>query len=178
MFFADVMHIAFHRCHEHFAFGFACNFFFSIYGLSHATACFITRADFTTCGGTFCLPQNKSPTTFIPSIKGPSMTSKGRGILASLLRCLHWYRWLSLWPTHVQCVFYRQFTPWQIDGAVFFLPLKMVSATCIKWSVASWPDSPYMVQNHVFNGVSASGPISSYSSSMAGLTIPMVMPFW
>ena len=46
----------------------------SIKGTKCATACFITRADFTTCGKNILPWANKSPTTFIPSIKEPSMT--------------------------------------------------------------------------------------------------------
>ena len=47
-------------------------------GSSQATACFITRADLTTCGRNILPEPNRSPTTFIPSINGPSMTCSGR----------------------------------------------------------------------------------------------------
>ena len=50
----------------------------SINGFKCATACFITRADLTTCGKNISPAPNKSPTTFIPSINGPSITSSGR----------------------------------------------------------------------------------------------------
>ena len=47
-------------------------------GSKWRTAVFMTRADFTTCGKNI-LPSPKSfPTTRMPSISGPSMTSKGR----------------------------------------------------------------------------------------------------
>ena len=46
----------------------------SIYGIRCATACFITRADLTTCGKNILPAPNKSPTMFIPSISGPSIT--------------------------------------------------------------------------------------------------------
>ncbi|CSC41264.1 Uncharacterised protein [Vibrio cholerae] len=46
-------------------------------GSRYATACFMTRADFTTCGRNIFPSPNKSPTTFIPSISGPSITSSG-----------------------------------------------------------------------------------------------------
>ena len=50
----------------------------SINGNKYATAFFITRADFTTCGkNIFPLPK-RSPTVFIPAINGPSITSIGR----------------------------------------------------------------------------------------------------
>ncbi len=48
-----------------------------MYGSKYATAFFITRALFTTCGkNIFPLPK-RSPTTFIPVIKFPSITSIG-----------------------------------------------------------------------------------------------------
>ena len=43
----------------------------------YATAFFITRADFTTCGKNILPEPNKSPTTFIPVIKLISITSIG-----------------------------------------------------------------------------------------------------
>ena len=49
----------------------------SIYGNKYATAFFITLADFTTCGKNILPSPNKSPTTFIPSMSGPSMTCSG-----------------------------------------------------------------------------------------------------
>ena len=47
-------------------------------GSRWATAFFITRADFTTCGRNILPAPNRSPTTFMPSISGPSITSSGR----------------------------------------------------------------------------------------------------
>ena len=52
-----------------------------------ATACFMTRADFTTWGkNIFPLPKY-SPTMFIPAINGPSIMAKGEGYvsMASLM---------------------------------------------------------------------------------------------
>ena len=46
-------------------------------GCRYATAFFITRADFTTCGKNILPAPNKSPTTFMPAISGPSMTASG-----------------------------------------------------------------------------------------------------
>ena len=55
------------------------SFSFSINGVRMATLFFITLALLTTCGkNIFPLPK-RSPTTFIPSINGPSITSKGFG---------------------------------------------------------------------------------------------------
>ena len=53
----------------------------SMNGIRWATACFITRADFTTCGRNILPEPNRSPTTFMPSISGPSITASGRGAL-------------------------------------------------------------------------------------------------
>ena len=50
----------------------------SMYGSRYATARFIARALFTTCGRNIFPEPNRSPTIFIPSISGPSMTSSGR----------------------------------------------------------------------------------------------------
>ena len=47
-------------------------------GIKCATACFITRADFTTCGKNILPAPNRSPTTCIPAINGPSMIDKQR----------------------------------------------------------------------------------------------------
>ena len=51
----------------------------SMNGSSQATAFFITRADFTTCGRNILPAPNRSPTMFMPSMSGPSITSSGRG---------------------------------------------------------------------------------------------------
>ncbi len=53
------------------------NFSSSIYGSKYATAFFITRADFTTCGRNIFPSPKRSPTTFIPVIKCPSITCNG-----------------------------------------------------------------------------------------------------
>ncbi len=55
-----------------------CSLLASINGSRYATACFMTRADLTTCGRNIFPSPNRSPTTFIPSISGPSITSIGR----------------------------------------------------------------------------------------------------
>ena len=55
----------------------------SMNGNRWATAFFITRADFTTCGRNIFPAPNRSPTMFMPAINGPSITSIGR--LASSL---------------------------------------------------------------------------------------------
>ena len=50
-----------------------------INGSKYATDCFITRADFTTCGRNILPSPNKSPTTSMPAMSGPSITSNGVG---------------------------------------------------------------------------------------------------
>ncbi len=50
----------------------------SMNGMRWATARFITRALLTTCGRNILPLPKRSPTTFIPSMSGPSMTSIGR----------------------------------------------------------------------------------------------------
>mmetsp|Transcript_48669 Transcript_48669/g.115646 ORF Transcript_48669/g.115646 Transcript_48669/m.115646 type:complete len:232 (-) Transcript_48669:1105-1800(-) len=51
----------------------------SMYGRSHATAFFITRADLMTCGKNIFPDPKSSPTVFMPAINGPSMTFRGLG---------------------------------------------------------------------------------------------------
>ena len=47
-------------------------------GSRYATAFFMTRALFTTCGKNIFPAPNKSPTTLMPAMSGPSITSSGR----------------------------------------------------------------------------------------------------
>ena len=47
-------------------------------GSRYATAFFMARALFTTCGRNILPAPNRSPTTFMPAISGPSITSSGR----------------------------------------------------------------------------------------------------
>ena len=48
-----------------------------MYGSRYATAFFIARALLTTCGRNILPAPKSSPTTFMPSISGPSMTWSG-----------------------------------------------------------------------------------------------------
>src|ERR1039458_7260680 len=50
----------------------------SMNGSRYATAFFITRALLTTCGRNILPAPNKSPTTLMPAMSGPSMTRSGR----------------------------------------------------------------------------------------------------
>ena len=56
-------------------------------GSNIATACFMTRADFTTWGKNILPLPKYSPTMFIPAISGPSMMANGDGYfcMASLM---------------------------------------------------------------------------------------------
>ena len=77
---ADVVDVALDGRHDDLALA-ACapgSFAASMKGSRCATAFFITRADFTTCGRNILPEPNRSPTTFMPSISGPSITSIGR----------------------------------------------------------------------------------------------------
>ena len=58
----------------------------SMKGIKCATAFFITLADLITWGKNILPAPNRSPTTLIPAIKGPSITFKGRGY--EVLSCL------------------------------------------------------------------------------------------
>ena len=58
-----------------------CLFSSSMKGVSQATARFITRADFTTWGRNILPAPNRSPTTRMPSMSGPSMMSQRARIL-------------------------------------------------------------------------------------------------
>ena len=51
----------------------------SMYGRRYATAFFIARALLTTCGRNILPAPKRSPTTFMPSISGPSMIRSGSG---------------------------------------------------------------------------------------------------
>ena len=80
---ADVVDVALdgrhaRSCRPSFAWLRARRFSCSMNGIRCATACFITRADLTTCGRNILPEPNRSPTTFMPSISGPSITSSGR----------------------------------------------------------------------------------------------------
>ena len=50
----------------------------SMNGTRWPTACFMTRADLTTCGRNILPAPKRSPTTFMPAISGPSITWIGR----------------------------------------------------------------------------------------------------
>ena len=50
----------------------------SMKGTRWATACFMTRALLTTCGRNILPEPNRSPTTFMPSMSGPSITASAR----------------------------------------------------------------------------------------------------
>ena len=62
----------------------------------------MTRADFTTCGRNILPDPNRSPTTFMPAISGPSITSSG--LLAALRAASVSASMYSLMPCTSACV--------------------------------------------------------------------------
>mmetsp|Transcript_10025 Transcript_10025/g.25467 ORF Transcript_10025/g.25467 Transcript_10025/m.25467 type:complete len:218 (-) Transcript_10025:200-853(-) len=55
----------------------ASSFSFSMNGMRWPTPLFITRADLITCGRNILPAPNRSPITFMPSMRGPSMMRSG-----------------------------------------------------------------------------------------------------
>ena len=88
---ADVVDVALDRGHER-----SCRapvrpppplaFSASMNGSKYATAFFMTRALLTTCGKNILPAPNRSPTTFMPSMSGPSMTGSGASYFDGLPR--------------------------------------------------------------------------------------------
>ena len=78
---ADVVHVALDGGHHHLAVRARGRRLFSLLdvGDQHRRPPSSSRArDFTTCGRNILPAPNRSPTTFMPSISGPSITSSGR----------------------------------------------------------------------------------------------------
>ena len=74
----------------------------SRYGISTATAFFITRALLTTWGRNILPAPNRSPTMFMPAISGPSITSSGRAA-TSRASSVSWAMYASM-PSTSACV--------------------------------------------------------------------------
>ena len=143
-----------------------------MYGNKYATAFFMTRADFTTCGKNIFPLPNKSPTTFIPVIKFPSITSIG--LSASCLACstsstIYW----SIPFTKARVILFCNGSS-RHDKSILlsFVFPTTDSAKSSNLSVAS---------SLLFNITSSTRSskslgISSYTSSILGFTIPMFIP--
>ena len=145
----------------------------SMYGVSHATAFFITRADLTTCGRNILPAPKRSPTTLMPSISGPSMTLSGLPYFwraSSVSSSMN----LSM-PLSSACS--RRFSTvasrHERSSSIFLPPCPLKrSASSSKRSVAS----ARRLSNTSSTCSSSSFGISSYTSSMPALTMPMSMP--
>ena len=109
----------------------------SMYGSNTATARFITRALFTTCGRNIRPSPNRSPTIRIPSINGPSITASGDGISrrASSASSSMWSRmpWTTAWDRRSATGASRRFATARASGAAARAP----AATATSRSVAS-----------------------------------------
>ena len=133
----------------------------------------MTRADFTTCGKNILPAPNKSPTTFIPIIKCPSITSMGA--VASCLACSTSSIIKASIPFTKACVILScNGFSLQDKSAVFSFEVPFtVSAKSSKRSVASSRISKITsstCSNKSFG-------ISSYTSNIVGFTIPIFIPF-
>src|SRR5579864_6975988 len=98
----------------------------SMYGMRWATACFITRADLTTCGRNMRPLPNRSPTTFMPSISGPSITASGRGALRRASSVSVSMKSVMPWTRVRQPLLHRPFAPGEI-GFLLFLAVAAVA---------------------------------------------------
>jgi len=144
----------------------------SMNGSRYATAFFITRALRTTWGRNIRPEPNRSPTTFIPCMSGPSMTCNGRpyfrrasSVSASMKSVMPLMRaWLRRCST----------VPWRHSAsaaAVSSFGLTP-SANLTRRSVAS--GRRFRIKSSTS---SRSGwGISSYTSSRPGFTMPMSSP--
>ena len=147
----------------------------SINGVKTATDFFITRALFTTCGKNILPAPNKSPTIFIPSMSGPSITSSGCGYfcLASSVSASIY----SVIPLISACDNLFS-TGWFLQASSFIstLPFALtVSACVINFSVASLL-SLFLLRSTSSHNARSVGSISSYTTSCPAFTIPMPMP--
>src|SRR6478735_658342 len=141
-----------------------------------ATPCFMTRADFTTCGRNILPAPNRSPTMFMPSMSGPSMTCSGRPPLASTF----WYissvsatMW-SVRPCTSACA--RRCSTGSARHS-FLRPSSLAAPLAL--SAISTRRSP--ASGRRFSTTSSTrsrncGSTSSYTPTMPALTMPMSMP--
>ena len=119
---ADVVHVALDRRHDDLA-GAARlrRRSASMNGSRCATACFITRADLTTCGRNILPAPNRSPTTFMPSINGPSITASGRSASSARLLGIGHDEVVDPVDERVRAAVDRPFAPGEI-GFLYSLP--------------------------------------------------------
>ena len=144
----------------------------SMNGSRYATARFIARALLTTCGRNIFPAPNRSPTTCIPAISGPSITSSGRSraVRASSVSC----SMNSSIPCTSACL-RRSSTVvsrHERSSSFFMAPPLTVSANATMRSVASGRRSKMMSSTCS----SRSGGMSSYSAICPAFTIAMSRP--
>ena len=146
----------------------------SMNGVRCATAFFITRADFTTCGKNILPAPNRSPTTLMPAMSGPSITNKGRPSLTRASSAS-----ISMYvsiPLTSACESRSSTVPLRHSSAFFSLT---TAPSCLSNSPCSTNRS--VASGRRFSSTSStntlsSGSISSYTSSIPALTMPMSMP--
>ena len=144
----------------------------SMKGIKCATACFITRADLTTCGKNILPSPNKSPTTPMPFISGPSMTSIGRAAtrrhssVSSSINCVM--------PCTKECV-KRSCTGNSRHAKLtsVFLPSPL---NCSAMSNSRSVASERRLSTTSSTRSLSKGSKSLYTPSCPALTIPMSMP--
>ncbi len=141
-------------------------------GWSSATAFFIARALLTTCGRNMRPEPNSSPTTFIPSISGPSMMASGSGYARRASSRSASTK--SSTPCTSACANRASTVPLrQASSASFFLTSPCTEpANCTSRSVASGRRS----KRRSSTRSSRSGGMSSYTASWPALTMPMSRP--
>jgi len=154
----------------------------SIKGTRYATAIFITRADLITCGRNILPAPNRSPTTDMPDMRGPSITFRGAAIdaRASSVSC----SMKSGMPFTSEYVrrswhgFSRHSRP---------LRAAATAPPFLRASAASFSTSARASSRSVASGwlrhsttsstmASRSAGISLYTCSMPAFTMPMSMP--
>ncbi len=152
------------------------NFSSSMNGTRWPTACFITRADLTTCGRNILPAPNRSPTTFIPAISGPSMTWIGRAYFrrassVSSMMC-------DVMPFTSACE-RRSSTlaSRHARSSTFTLPFALtVSAKVTRRSVGFSPDAGRRLSTTSSTSSRKCGSIWSYTPSWPALTMPIDRP--
>ncbi len=145
----------------------------SMKGVSQATAFFMTRADFTTCGRNILPSPKRSPTIDMPSMSGPSITFKGRPYCSrasSVSESMN-----SVMP--LKRAYSRRFSTGvslQRRSASCFLPSFPIKSSAMARSRSVASGRRLRITSSTPS--SSFGEISSYTSSIPALTIPMSIP--
>mmetsp|Transcript_656 Transcript_656/g.1782 ORF Transcript_656/g.1782 Transcript_656/m.1782 type:complete len:323 (+) Transcript_656:1287-2255(+) len=163
----------------------------SMYGMRCATAFFITRALLMTCGKNILPAPKRSPTVFMPSMRGPSMTCRGLAYFPQLrassasttanssipLTRAYWIRFSTLSSRHDDCCLPPAAAPAPVPFFLTAVGLHLGSSVCAYSSMRSVAFSQRLRSTSSTNS-SSSLSINSYLSSItwAALTMPMSMP--